>query len=91
MHTIRPSHPAPCPRWNRRLPNGSIKSSKPASITPLKGLHWVGPDGTIVWANQTELDLLGYTRAEYIGHHSAEFHVDRPVIEDILLRLTRCN
>ena len=54
-----------------------------------EGLHWVGPDGTILWANQTELDLLGYTRDEYIGHHIAEFHVDQPVIGDILARLTR--
>jgi two-component system sensor histidine kinase VicK len=54
-----------------------------------EGLRWVGPDGTILWANQTELDLLGYTREEYIGHNIAEFHVDQPVIEDILARLTR--
>jgi PAS domain S-box-containing protein len=54
-----------------------------------EGLHWVGPDGTILWANQTELDLLGYTRDEYIGHNIAEFHVDQPVIGDILTRLTR--
>src|SRR5215210_3880762 len=54
-----------------------------------EGLHWVGPDGTILWANQTELDLLGYTADEYIGRHIAEFHVDGPVIEDILARLTR--
>src|ERR671917_39116 len=53
------------------------------------GLHWVGPEGTILWANQTELDLLGYTRDEYIGHNIAEFHVDQLVIEDILARLTR--
>ena len=53
------------------------------------GLHWVGPDGTILWANQSELDLLGYTREEYVGHHIAEFHADQPVIEDILGRLTR--
>ena len=52
------------------------------------GLHWVGPDGSILWANQTELDLLGYTREEYIGHNITEFHVDRPVIEDMLVRLT---
>ncbi|HZQ68003.1 MAG TPA: hypothetical protein VFA68_05730, partial [Terriglobales bacterium] len=25
-------------------------------------LHWVGADGTILWANQAELDLLGYSR-----------------------------
>ena len=54
-----------------------------------EGLHWVDPDGAILWANQTELDLLGYAREEYIGHHIAEFHVDRPVIDDILARLTR--
>ena len=52
------------------------------------GLHWVGPDGTILWANQAELDLLGYTRAEYIGRKISEFHVDREVIVDILERLT---
>lgn len=52
-----------------------------------EGLHWVGPDGTILWANQTELDLLGYSHEEYIGHHIAEFHVDRPVVEDILQHL----
>jgi PAS domain S-box-containing protein len=53
------------------------------------GLHWVGADGTILWANQAELDLLGYTREEYIGHHIAEFHADESVIGDILARLTR--
>ena len=53
------------------------------------GLHWVGPDGTILWANKAELELLGYTREEYIGHHIAEFHADSEVIEDILGRLTR--
>lgn len=48
------------------------------------GLHWVGPDGVILRANRTELELLGYTREEYVGRHIAEFHVDQPVIEDIL-------
>ena len=52
-------------------------------------LHFVGPDGTILWANQAELDLLGYTRDEYIGRHIAEFHVERPVIDDMLARLSR--
>ena len=52
------------------------------------GLQWVGPDGIVLWANQTELDLLGYTREEYIGHSITEFYADRPVIEDMLVRLT---
>lgn len=53
------------------------------------GLHWVGPDGTILRANQAELDMLGYTRDEYVGRNIAEFHVDQPVVNDILTRLTR--
>ena len=52
-----------------------------------EGLHWVGPDGTIIWANKAELQLLGYSRDEYIGHKITEFHVDEPVINDILCRL----
>ncbi|MDQ3751255.1 MAG: PAS domain S-box protein [Acidobacteriota bacterium] len=52
------------------------------------GLHWVGGDGIIKWANKTELDLLGYTPEEYIGHHIAEFHADQEVIDNILQRLT---
>ncbi|MEP6743633.1 MAG: PAS domain S-box protein [bacterium] len=52
------------------------------------GLHWVGPDGTILRVNQAELDMLGYTREEYVGHNIAEFHVDQDVIANILSRLT---
>jgi PAS domain S-box-containing protein len=51
------------------------------------GIHWVGADGIIVWANQAELNLLGYTREEYIGQHIAKFHADKEVINDILQRL----
>jgi PAS domain S-box-containing protein len=53
------------------------------------GIHWVGPDGTILWANNAELKLLGYTREEYVGRNIAEFHVDRETILDILQRLNR--
>jgi PAS domain S-box-containing protein len=52
------------------------------------GLHWVGPDGTILRANRAELELLGYSKEEYIGRHIAEFHADRAVIEDILEKLS---
>jgi PAS domain S-box-containing protein len=52
------------------------------------GLHWVGADGTILWANQAELDLLGYPRDEYVGRHIAEFHADQDVINDILCKLS---
>ena len=51
------------------------------------GLHWVAADGTILRANQAELDMLGYPREEYVGRNIAEFHYDREAIEDILERL----
>jgi len=54
-----------------------------------EGLHMVGPDGTILWANQAELQMLGYSREEYLGHRIQEFHVDAEVIGDFLDRLLR--
>ena len=51
------------------------------------GLHWVGEDGTILRANQAELDLLGYPSDEYVGRNIVEFHADRPMIDDFLRRL----
>ncbi|MBP0012559.1 MAG: PAS domain S-box protein [Roseofilum sp. SID3] len=51
-------------------------------------LHWVDKNGMIVWANQTELDFLGYSREEYIGQPIANFHADPEVIADILTRLS---
>jgi len=50
-------------------------------------LHQVGPDGTILWANKAELTMLGYQADEYVGHHINEFHVDQPIIADVLQRL----
>ncbi|MCM5682948.1 ATP-binding protein [Schlegelella sp. S2-27] len=52
-----------------------------------EGLHRVGADGTILWANKAELDMLGYAPEEYIGHHIAEFYVDKQLIGRILQRL----
>lgn len=51
------------------------------------GLHWVGPDGIVLRVNQTELQLLGYERDEYVGHHICEFHADPELTEQILPRL----
>jgi PAS domain S-box-containing protein len=51
------------------------------------GIHQVGPDGTILWANKAELQLLGYAAAEYIGRQIQEFHVDRDIIDEILAKL----
>jgi PAS domain S-box-containing protein len=53
------------------------------------GLHCLDANGIIVWANQAELDLLGYTRQEYIGRPITDFYSDKGMIEDILQRLSR--
>lgn len=50
------------------------------------GLHWVGPDGIVLRVNQAELDMLGYSREEYVGRYISDFHVDQAVIQDILER-----
>lgn len=52
-------------------------------------IHRVDSAGIIRYANRAELAMLGYSSEQLIGHHIAEFHVDRPAIEDILARLTR--
>jgi PAS domain S-box-containing protein len=55
--------------------------------TAAVGLHRVGPGGTIQWANAAEMEMLGYSPPEYLGHHISEFHADEAVICDILSRL----
>ena len=47
------------------------------------GLHWEGPDGTIMRVKRGELEMLGYRREEYLGHHIAEFRVEAAVADDI--------
>jgi PAS domain S-box-containing protein len=57
--------------------------------TAAMGLHRIDENGIILWANDAELQLLGYSRDEFIGHHIAEFHVDKGVINSILTRISR--
>jgi four helix bundle suffix protein len=56
--------------------------------TAALGLHRVGPDGIILWANKAEMEMLGYAPDEYIGRPITDFHADEPVINDILKRLS---
>ncbi|MBX3437755.1 MAG: PAS domain S-box protein, partial [Planctomycetaceae bacterium] len=53
------------------------------------GLHWIDAEGIILWANRAELDLLGYSAEEYIGHSLAEFHVDEAARDQLLACLRR--
>ncbi|XKM43620.1 sensor histidine kinase (plasmid) [Rhizobium ruizarguesonis] len=50
-------------------------------------LHLVGADGTILLANQAELDMLGYSADEYVGRKISEFHADVDAISEMLTRL----
>jgi PAS domain S-box-containing protein len=51
------------------------------------GMHLADPEGILLRVNQAQLDLLGYSRQEYLSRNIAEFHVDPEVIRDILTRL----
>ncbi len=54
------------------------------------GIHCVDKDGFIIYANQRELENLGYTRDEYIGHHVSEFEVDKGELQKLLDVLGDC-
>jgi PAS domain S-box-containing protein len=53
----------------------------------IEGMHRLGPDGKILWANRAELELLGYEQQEYIGQHVSLFHADQETIRNILEKL----
>src|SRR5262245_2229153 len=52
-------------------------------------VHFIAADGTILRANRAELEMLGYSRDEYVGTNIANYYVDPAVGTDILGRLTR--
>ena len=39
-------------------------------------MHWLNGEGIVLWANQTELNVLGYTAEEYIGQPIMNFCPD---------------
>jgi PAS domain S-box-containing protein len=51
-------------------------------------LRWLGSDGVILRTNRRELEMLGYDRDEYVGHHISQFHVSREAAVDILKRVS---
>jgi PAS domain S-box-containing protein len=53
----------------------------------VEGIHSVDSEGRILWTNQAELDLLGYSRDECVGRYIQEFHSDAKVAEAMLRRL----
>jgi PAS domain S-box-containing protein len=51
------------------------------------GMHWLAEDGTIIWANNAQGSLLGYSLAEYVGKKFQDFHVEARDAREILQRL----
>ncbi|UZJ64395.1 PAS domain-containing protein [Sphingobacterium sp. KU25419] len=50
-------------------------------------LHSINADGIIIWVNQAELDLLGYSREEYLGKPITDFHQDPTMIQELFKRV----
>lgn len=51
------------------------------------GIHWMDATGRIIYANQSNLTILGYTRDEFVGHNMREFFVSLEQLEDLFDRL----
>ena len=47
-------------------------------------LHWLSGEGIVLWANNTELNVLGYTAEEYIGQPIMKFCPDE---EELVLEI----
>ncbi len=48
------------------------------------GIQWLRADGTILWANQWQLTMAGYSAEEYVGRHISEFYADEPALDELL-------
>lgn len=51
------------------------------------GIHKVDASGRIVYANRAEIDMLGYTREEYIGSYVRDFHVRKEAVDTFFRKL----
>ncbi len=71
------------PRKDERFPSGESEVREYLE-TAAVGMHWLAPDGTVLWANRTELALLGYKEGEFVGHSLAEFLGDAAMLPELL-------
>jgi PAS domain S-box-containing protein len=54
-----------------------------------EGLHWANAQRRIIWANRSEMNMLGYAPEEYLGHNIEEFYVDSALAKESFARLLR--
>lgn len=52
---------------------GGFEAEEALFSTAPIGLHCVSSSGRILWANQTELNLLGFSKEEYVGQYVSSF------------------
>lgn len=52
------------------------------------GIHWIDASGMIIYTNRAELEMLGYSKEEYVGRNIREFHVSAELVEEIFKRFT---
>lgn len=52
-------------------------------------MHWLNEEGIVLWANQTELNMLGYTAEEFIGKPITTFICpeDKALVMEIFKQL----
>lgn len=53
----------------------------------LNGMHWAGPDGTVLKANRAEAEQLGYAPGALTGKRWADFYADPAQAKNLLARL----
>ena len=53
-------------------------------------IHSVSLEGLIVYANECTLEVLGYSKEEYVGHYISEFLLDNICFDHVINRLIRC-
>ncbi|GIW08118.1 MAG: hypothetical protein KatS3mg060_2923 [Dehalococcoidia bacterium] len=51
------------------------------------GVQWLAADGTILWANRAQLEMLGYPADEYFGQSVAAFATDPEAFRALVARL----
>jgi len=72
--------------WNIEL-NAKVEELSDFVENASIPLHWVDENGIILWANQAELDALGFSYDDYVGQPISNFHANPEIISDILTRL----
>lgn len=63
-----------------RAPDGDLRSFLETAVI---GMPWLAPDGTILWANRTELEIPGYSAEEYVGRGTADFVPDASAMAEM--------